>query len=248
MPDTTHRLSFPDAERLPLVDEIHGHDVADPYRWLEDTADPRTVAWSEAEDALFAQASATWPGQDHVRKRVGELVAAGMITAPVWRGDRQFVMRRTSDQEHAVLLVIEADGTERILIDPMQVDPSGTTTLDSWQPSKEGSLLAYQLSEGGTEESVLRVLDVATGEVIDGPIDRARYSPVAWLPGGKSFYYVRRLPADQVPAEEEQYHRRVWLHRLGEDPAEDTLVFGEGLDMTNYYGVAVTMDGRWLSV
>ena len=93
-------------------------------------------------------------------------------------------MRRTSEQEHAVLLVIEADGSERTLIDPMQVDPSGTTTLDSWQPSKEGHLLAYQLSEGGTEESIVRVMDVATGDIVDGPIDRARYSPIAWLPGG----------------------------------------------------------------
>jgi prolyl oligopeptidase len=248
MPDTTHRLSYPDAERLPLVDEIQGHDVADPYRWLEDTEDSRTVAWSEAEDSLFAQTSATWPGQDHVRKRVGELVAAGMITAPVWRGDRQFVMRRTADQEHAVLLVIEADGTERILIDPMQVDPSGSTTLDTWQPSKEGSLLAYQLSEGGTEESILRVMDVGTGAIVDGPIDRARYSPVAFLPGGDAYYYVRRLAPDLVPEGEEQFHRRVWLHQIGTSPDEDALIFGEGHDPTNYYGVVVSRDGRWMSI
>ena len=62
---------------------------------------------------------------------------------------------------------------------------------------------------------MLRVMDVATGEVVDGPIDRCRYSAVAWLPGGEAFYYVRRLPPDQVPAGEEQYHRRVYLHRVG---------------------------------
>jgi prolyl oligopeptidase len=171
-----------------------------------------------------------------------------MVTVPVWRGDRQFVLRRTADQEHAVLLTIDPDGAERVLIDPMQIDPSGATTLDTWQPSKEGHLLAYQISEGGTEESVLRVMDVETGETIDGPIDRARYSPVAWLPGGEAYYYVRRLPADQVPEGEEQFHRRVWLHRVGEDASKDTLVFGDGLDPTNYYGVTVSRDGRWLSI
>lgn len=247
MPDAA-RPAYPDAERLPLVDTLHGHEVADPYRWLEDADDPRTDEWSKDQDALFSAARDGWPGKEHVRRRVSELVGAGVVTAPVWRGDRQFIMRRTSEQEHALLIVIESDGTERTLIDPMALDASGTTTLDTWQPSKEGDLLAYQLSEGGTEESVLRVMDVATGDLVDGPIDRARYSPVAWLPGGKSYYYVRRLPADEVPEGEEQFHRRVWLHQVGTDPAGDTLVFGDGLDATNYYGVTVSRDGRWLSI
>src|SRR5205823_6303388 len=147
-------------------------------------------------------------------------------------------------QEHAVLY----EG-ERALIDPTALDPSGLTTLDAWQPDKEGRLLAYQLSCGGDEESLLYVMDVATGEPVEGPIHRARYSPVAWLPGGGAYYYVRRLLADRVPAGEDQYHRRVYLHRVGADPdTEDVLIFGEGLEKTNYYGVSVCRDGRWLSV
>ncbi len=247
MPDAD-RPAYPDAERLPLVETLHGTPVPDPYRWLEDAEDARTESWSTAQDALFAEARDSWPGKDHVRRRVTELVGAGIVTAPVWRGDRQFVMRRSAEQEHAVLIVIEADGSERTLIDPMELDASGTTTLDTWQPSKEGDLLAYQLSEGGTEESVLRVMDVASGDLVDGPIDRARYSPVAWLPGGKSYYYVRRLPADQIPEDEEQFHRRVWLHHVGSDPDTDTMIFGDGLDATNYYGVTVSRDGRWMSI
>ena len=251
MPDSTSpttRPNYPNAERLPVVDDLHGQQVPDPYRWLEDADDARTKAWSETQDELFEQVQSTWPGQEHVRARVTDLVGAGLVTVPVWRGDRQFVMRRTAEQEHAVLLVIEADGAERILIDPMQLDASGTTTLDHWQPSKEGHLLAYQVSEGGTEESVVRVMDVSSGEIVDGPIDRARYSPIAWLPGGESYYYVRRLPADQLPAGEEQFHRRVWLHKVGTDADDDIRIFGDGLDATNYYGVVVSRDGRWLSI
>ncbi|NKY06688.1 hypothetical protein HF998_06840, partial [Cellulomonas hominis] len=137
---------------------------------------------------------------------------------------------------------------ERVLVDPVAIDPAGTTTLDAWQPSKEGELLAYQVSHGGTEESVLHVLDVATGEPVDGPVDRARYSPVAWEPGGRAFFYVRRLAPGLLPEDERQYHRRVWRHVVGTDAAEDLEVFGAGLDMTNYYGVSVSRDGRWLLV
>jgi len=253
-------LDYPAAQRLALVERLPAgaptYDVADPYRWLEDAEAAATSAWLVAQDELLAGERAQWAARPRLQQRIGELLGAGVVSAPVWRGARQFVMRRVAGQEHAVLLTIEPDGTsdgssvgtERVLLDPMQLDPSGATTLDSWQPSKEGHLLAYQLSEGGREESVLRVLDVATGELVDGPIDRARYSPIAWLPGGAAFYYVRRLAPGLVPADEEQYHRRVWLHRLGTDADDDQLVFGDGLDLHNYYGVSVSLDGRWLSV
>jgi prolyl oligopeptidase len=92
------------------------------------------------------------------------------------------------------------------------------------------------------------VLDVATGTNVDGPIDRARYSPVAWLPGGSAFYYVRRLPPRGLPENEHQYHRRIWLHQLGTDPATDVEIFGTGRDPRSYYGVGVSREGRWLIV
>ena len=242
------RPVYPDAERLDLVEQLHGHDVADPYRWLEDPDDPRTQAWSLAQDALFGGVRDTWSTRTSFRDRVQELLATGLITVPVWRGDRQFLMRRTAHDEHALLLTVDPDGTERVLIDPTVLDPSGGTTLDSWQPSKEGHLLAYQVSEGGTEESVVRVIDVVSGEVVDGPIDRARYSPIAWVPGAEGFYYVRRLAPDLLPEGEEQFHRRVWWHLLGSDPTDDVEIFGAGLDPMNYYSVSVSMDGRWLSI
>ncbi len=87
-------------------------------------------------------------------------------------------MRRLAEQEHGVLLTVDPGEPERVLIDPMALDPSGLTTLDAWQPDKEGRLLAYQVSEGGDEESVLRVMDVASGADVDGPID-----PLPVLPG-----------------------------------------------------------------
>lgn len=242
------RPAYPEAPRSHAADELHGTSVPDPYRWLEDAEAPETVAWAAAQDALLEEHTADLPGRERLRARVTELLGAGTVGTPSWRGDRQFFVRRTAEQEHAVLLTVDPDGTERVLVDPVTVDPSGGTTLDAWQPSKEGRLLAYQLSAGGTEESVLHVLDVATGQHVDGPIDRARYSPVAWLPGGEAFFYVRRVAPDQVPADEAQYHRRVWLHHLGTNPDDDALVFGDGLDMTNYYGVSVSMDGRWLVV
>jgi prolyl oligopeptidase len=242
------REPYPNAHRDDVVDDLHGTPVPDPYRWLEHPDDPATKEWLDAQSELFGKHMASVPRRDAFRDRITELVRSGTIGAPVWRQDRRFFMRRTPDQEHAVLYTAGPGEAEQVLLDPIAMDPTGLTTVDSWQPDKEGRSLAYQISVGGDEESQLYIIDVVTGELRDGPIDRCRYSPVAWLPGGEAFYYVRRLAPGEVPAGEEQYHRHVYLHRLGTPTEQDVMIFGEGLEKTNYYGVSVSMDGRWLSV
>ncbi len=238
---------YPAARRLDLVENLHGYRVADPYRWLEDPDSPETRQWLAAEAELWSSYRAGLPRGDEFAARVRELLRVGSVGLPAWRGPVRFATRRDPEQEHAVLYV-EAGGVERALVDPVAIDPTGRTTLDAWAPDKEGRLLAYQLSHGGDEESLLRVIDVATGELVDGPIDRCRYSGVAWLPGGKAFYYARRLPPEAVPPDEAQYHRRVYLHVVGTSPEADTEVFGAGRDKTSYHGASVSRDGRWLII
>ncbi|WP_449060296.1 prolyl oligopeptidase family serine peptidase [Planomonospora algeriensis] len=242
------RQPYPPARRDDVVEDLHGTPVPDPYRWLEDSDGPATAEWLAAQEKLFTTEMGGLPGRERFRARVAELLKSGSVGAPVWRGERRFFTRRTPEQEHAVLYTADPSGAERALLDPMALDPTGLTTLDAWQPDKEGRLLAYQISVGGDEESSLYLMDVATGTRIEGPIDRCRYSPIAWLPGGGAFYYVRRLPATEVPEGEEQYHRRVYLHRVGTSTEEDVLIFGHGMEKTNYYGVGVSRDGRWLQI
>lgn len=243
------RPHYPHAERLDLVEELHGQRVADPYRWLEDPEDVTTRTWSAGQDELFHAHTDDLPGRVPSADRIRELLGAGSVGPPIWRGGRRFFLRRAAEQEHAVLYTVDPGAeTERPLIDPIALDATGTTTLDSWQPDQEGRLLAYQISRGGDEESVLYVLDVATGEQVDGPISRCRYSPIGWLPGGAACYYVRRLAPKRVPEGEEQYHRRLYLHRIGAPVDDDVLIFGEDRDKTDYYGASVSRDGRWLTV
>jgi len=244
---------YPPAERLDLVERLHGHDVADPYRWLEDPADPRTVAWSAAQDQLTAARLTALPGRDALATRLRGLLDAGSVSAPLWRAGRAFLVRRSPGQEHAVVLVREPgpDGTtvERVLLDPVALDPDGLTTLDAWVPDLEGRRLAYQVSRGGDENSVLHVMDVASGELVEKPIDRCRYADVAWLPGGEEIVFVRKVADDDVPAGEENLHRRIWRHRIGTDTSTDVLLDGPGLyEGHSYYGVRVSRDGRWLVV
>ncbi|HWO67252.1 MAG TPA: prolyl oligopeptidase family serine peptidase [Umezawaea sp.] len=241
-------MTYPSAERLDLVEDLHGHPVADPYRWLEDPADPRTAEWSGSQDLLAREWLDGLPGREALGGRLRDLMRTGSVSTPVWRAGRSFFTRRDPGQDHPVVRLREADGTERVLLDVNELDPSGATTLDAWSPSDEGTLLAYQVSVGGNERSVLFVVDVDSGEPVEGPIDRCRYSPVGWLPGGEEFYYVRQLDPATLPEDERLFHRRVWRHRVGADPATDVLVHGDGLDHTYFYGLKVSPGGRWLVV
>ncbi|MFI6673440.1 prolyl oligopeptidase family protein [Kribbella sp. NPDC050470] len=215
--------SYPCAERLPLVEQVHGHPVADPYRRLEDATSPETLQWQASQDELWLNHAATLPGRFRFRARVKSLSNVGTVSTPTWRGDRCFTVRRDPGQQHSILYVDQTP-----LVDPMQLDPSGLTTLDSWQPSPDGRLVAFQVSRGGDEQSVLHVLDVTTGQLVDGPIDGCRYSPIAWLPDGKSFYYVR--------------FRQVRRHILGS--SDDTTVLADEAS----YGLEISNDGRWLTI
>ena len=241
-------FGYPRARRLDLTEDISGHQVSDPYRWLEDDTSAERAEWLGAQGEVFLAYRDELPGRERLAARVRELLGTGYVGTPAWRGERSFYTRRDPGSEHGVLCTRLGDGTEQVLVDPMAIDPSGLTTLDAWQPDKEGRLLAYQLSEGGDEESLLRVIDVTTGALVDGPIDRCRYSNVAWLPGGKAFYYTRRLPPSAVPDGESQYHRRVYLHQIGTPADDDVLIFGSGRDKTDYYSVSVSRDGRWLTI
>jgi prolyl oligopeptidase len=256
----SHR--YPPAERLDLVEDLHGHRVADPYRWLENADAPATRAWSQAQDELWQGFAESLPARRSLRARLAELIP-GYVGPPHVVGDRRFWTARNRDQDHPALWVADRSGS-RVLVDPNVLSTDGTITLDGWAPSLEGDRLAYQLSSGGDEESRLLVLDVASGEVLDGPVDRVRYSPIAWLPGGVELLYVRRLPPAAVPEGESQYHRRVYRHRVvprpsgaspevasveATDPvAADVELFGDGIDMTAYFGVEVSPDGAWVAV
>jgi prolyl oligopeptidase len=220
-------MRYPQAKRLSLVEATHGHRVSDPYRWIEDPAAPETAEWLTGQEKLWREHAAALPLRERFGARLAELGTTGSVSPPMWRGERCFLLRRSPGEEHPVLY---CDG--EVLLDPMQLDPTGQTTLDDWQPDPDGRLLAYQVSRSGDEKASMYIMDVDTRSVVDGPIGGCRYSPVAW-PSGAAFYYVR-------------FHQGVYLHRIGTPPGEDVQVLTAGRGVS--YSLGISADGRWLTI
>ena len=223
-----------------VVDDYHGTLVPDPYRWMEDQDNPDLKEWLVAQDELCQPWLAALEGRDAWRKTQARLLP-GTVSAPAVRGDRFFFTRREPDEQHAVFLMNENDGADRVLFDPMEVDPSGLTTLDVASVSPDGTLVVIGTSSGGDEDTAISVMRVDDLAIIDGPIDRTRYTSVGWLEDSSGFFYVRRLTP-------EPFNRRVFRHVIGAPIDDDELIFGEGRDPSTYYGLDVSTGGRWLLV
>ncbi len=224
--------------------------ASDPFAWLEDGDAPAVQQWTAAQNARTRGFLDRLPGRAALGERLRGLFGIGSLGVPLSRraGQRLFYTRREGRQNQPVLYVRDGDGPERALVDVNQGRPDGTRAIDWWFPSEDGGRVAYGTSDGGSEESTLRVRDVASGQDLPDVIPRTRACSLAWMPDGGGFYYTRYPRPGQVPASEEPYHRAVFQHRLGDDPAGDRKIFGDGRDRTDWPGVDLSPDGRWLAI
>jgi prolyl oligopeptidase len=233
-----------------VVEVLHGVEVVDPYRWLEDGESAETRAWVDAQNAATTAVLESIPGRERIRARLDQLFTTGSVGTPLVRGSRYFYQRRDGRMDQPVLVVRDGDAaSERTILDPNTLSTSGIVALDWWYPSEDGRLLAYGLSEGGTELSTLRLLDVERGVTLDtDSIPHTRAASIAWLPNSSGFYYTRYPTPGSVAPGDEVYHRHVFLHRIGADWRSDPDVFGGDRAREDWPSVDLSHDGRWLAI
>src|SRR5437763_4377104 len=249
----TSKMTPPKAKVETVVDDYHGHKIADPYRWLENARSPETQRFVEEQNAYAAQVLNELPGREKLRARLGQLLSIGRIEAPEPAGPYYFYEKREGQQNQPVIYVREGlNGKDRVLLDVNALAADGTVALDWWYPSRDGKLVAYGTSPNGSEISTLRVMETATGKLLPEQIERTRGASLAWLPDNSGFYYTRYPRPGDVPAGQEVYNRHVFFHKLegggNADGLKDPLVFGDGLDPQQWPNVSLSNDGKWLLV
>ncbi len=230
-----------------IEEELHGVTVQDPYRWLEQADRAESQAWIDAQSAYSSSYLGRLPSRESIRRRMAEILGSGSISTPVEAGGRYFFSRRHGNQDQPVVYMrATLDGEDRALLDPNEMSDDGTTTIDWYVPSKDGSLLAYGKSVEGTETSTMFILDVEAGSDLGDVFEKVRFANPQWLEDGSGFYYSRPRDVTSIGPGEELYDRRVYFHRLGEPVEQDRMLFGEGLEKEHIPDANLSHDERFL--
>jgi len=239
----------PRTSAVDVVDVVHGVAIPDPYRWLEDLEDDEVQDWLAAQDAYTRSILDAPACREGIRARLEELLNIGGYGTLSLCGRRLFFTRRDAGDEQSILYVVEPDHPEpRLLIDPAALGQDPPVGLDWWYPSLNGDLLAYGTSESGSEKSTLRIMDVRTREHLPESIPGTRAASLAWKNDASGFYYTRFPLPGEFPEDESFYHRRIFYHDLGADPADDPLVYAHPTIPQAWPGVALSTDDRYLLI
>jgi prolyl oligopeptidase len=242
------RPEYPPTPVKDVVETIHGVQVHDPYRWLEDTDDPAVQGWTAQQNALTRRCLDRFAEQRaELVKRLEELYAGGSVSSPRVFGTDYFFEKRTGDQNHAVIYVKRGgiDEKPQVALDPNKFSEDGTVALDWWFPSPDGKLIAYGKSASGDERSTLYLRNAKTGANSQLAIPHTRFGSVAWNKNADGFLYTRYPEPGNVPPGDENYYRHVYYHKFGTDPANDPKVFGEGRPKTEMTAVYNSCDDNY---
>ena len=238
----------PKAKTEIVVDDLHGHKISDPYRWMENADSPETQEYVRAQLAYTRSLLDPLPGREKIHARLTQLLSIGNVGTPQVGGDWYFYTRREGMQNQAVLYVRQGlKGADRVLVDVNALAADGTVALDWWQNSHDGKYVAYGTSPSGSEKSTLHIVETATGKPLPDVIEQTRAASIAWKLDNSGFYYTRYPQKGEVPVEEENYHRRVYYHALGADVAKDPMIFAPK-DPEDWPNVALSNDDRWLVI
>ncbi|MBC7977105.1 MAG: S9 family peptidase, partial [Myxococcales bacterium] len=241
---------YPASRREDVVTKLHGVDVHDPYRWLEDPDKPEVAAWMKAQDAYTRSHLARIPGRDALAARLAEVFYFDSTSAPLHRGDRYFFTRKHKDKEKAILYSKQGErGADKLLIDPATWSTDGSASLKGWWPSDNGRYLAFNKSEHNADEATMSILDVATGKLLADTLPGTKYGEASWTPDNRGFYYVWvPAPSAQVPVADRPGFAELRYHALGSDPAKDPTIFEATRNPATFLDAEVSHDGRWLFV
>ena len=245
-------IVYPATERQTIVEPQFGVPVADPYRWLENDVreDSKVAAWVAQQNALTDSYLATLPGRATFEQRMRQLFDFERVGVPRKKANRYFYTRNTGLQNQSVLYVREGlNGAPRMLIDPNTWSQDGATALAEWVPSEDGRRILYSVQEGGTDWRVVKVLDVASGKVMDDEVRWVKFANLDWAKDGSGFYYSR-FPEPKASQQFQSLNENhtVHFHRIGTPQSQDRLVFADAGRPKLSNVVQVSDDGKWLVV
>ncbi|MGA2652445.1 MAG: prolyl oligopeptidase family serine peptidase [Terracidiphilus sp.] len=234
----------PSTEATPVSDDYFGTKIVDSYRWLEDAKSPETRAFIDAQNAYTAR----YLKQARIRPDVVDDLDAmenvSETSAPIQRGDSYFFSRRVAGEQQASIYVRHGwTGKDQRLLDPATISRDPNTSIGLFDVSRDGTILAYSVKQGGADETSIKLFNAKTGKTLEDELPAARYFGLSFAPDGASFYYARNNKQGTL----------LFQHVLGTRISRDTLIFGhefrgEELTGADLFSGVVTDDGKYLVI
>ncbi|MBM4956888.1 S9 family peptidase [Vibrio parahaemolyticus] len=241
-------MHYPKTRKDSVVDTYFGHDIADPYRWLEDDRSEETAQWVSGQNSVTFD----FLGQIPYRQQIRDLVANSQnyekYSQPFVRGDYTYFYKNDGLQNQSVLYRRKGEGEAEVFLDPNTFSEEGTTSLGEVSFSKDYRLVAYSISEGGSDWRKIFVIDTETKEQLEPEIVDAKFTSISWL-GSKGFYYSSydKPQGSELSARTE--HHKLYYHELGTPQSEDKVIFGgQGAQIHRYVSGTTTADDRFLII
>lgn len=248
-------MDYPPTPQQPVTDYYHGIAVTDPYRWLEDATSPVVIDWTAAQNQLTRQVLDAVPQRQEFLARLKVLygTASPEYLELQFRPGRLFAIKQQPPLQQPLLVTLASPDdldSEKVLIDPNQLDPSGSTAIDFYIASLDGKKVAVSMSKGGSERGDLYIYDVETGQPLSDVLTRFHCptggGSVAWTPDGNSLYYTRYPQPGERPDEDLDFYQQIYFHRLGDPDSKDRYVIGKQFPKIAECLLSTTPDGLYI--
>ncbi|CAZ95578.1 prolyl oligopeptidase family serine peptidase [Zobellia galactanivorans] len=249
LPNKEHiTVNYPKTHTSETVDTYFGTSVADPYRWLEDDMSEETGAWVKAQNEVTFGYLEKIPFRNALKERLEKLWNYEKLGSPFKEGDYTYFYKNNGLQNQYVLYRKKEDGQEEVFLDPNTFSEDGTTSLAGLSFTKDGSLAAYLISEGGSDWRKAIVIDTESKQVVEDTLTDIKFSGISWK-GNEGFYYSSydKPEGSELSAKTDQH--KVYYHKMGTSQKEDQLVYGGvAAEKHRYIGASVTEDERYLVI
>lgn len=240
----TNNLNYPETKKVNHVDDYFGEKIVDSYRWLEDDRAEDTKDWVQREVAFTNEYLAKIPFREEIRAQLKEIWNYEKIGAPFKEGDFTYFYKNDGLQAQSVLYRTDKNGKTEVFLDPNKFSEKGTTSLAGVSFNKKGNLVAYSISEGGSDWNKIIIMDAVTKKIIDETIVDVKFSGASWLKDEGFFYSSYDKPKGSELSAKTDTHK-VYFHKLGTKQSNDQLVIGGDDFKRRYMGIGVSDDERY---
>ena len=240
------QIQYPKTEKNPVVQEYFGNKVTDNYRWLEDDKSAETAAWVKSQNAVTFDYLSKIPFKNQIKSRMEKLWNYEKFSAPFKEGNFIYFYKNNGLQNQSILYRKDATGKDEIFLDPNTFSKDATTSLDAVSFSKDGSLVAYSISEAGSDWRKVIFIDAKTKKYIDADLVDVKFSALSWV-GNDGVYYSSydKPKGSELSAKTDQH--KLYYHKIGTSQKNDKLVFGGDIKR-RYVGGSVSEDNNYLFI